>query len=504
MIQTKLEGGTTDRAVGRSSTAPAKHEGILLVCAALALAIPCVWQRHIEAMDLPSHVYNAWLASLIAHGEISGVKLVHPLTNVLGDWILSAGLSAFGPAWAARIVCIIAVEAFFWGMFALASAVSGRRVWAIVPFLAMLAYSVVFYFGFLTFYLATACSVWMLAVSWRFSRSRLWIACALAGLGFLASPLPVAWAICMIGYIYLARSISRWANVVLLVTGAGCLFVVRSAVMKLFLCHPSQAHADLFSFLRIIGALEFDPFQMQYLFLAAGVMLLGTAVFLVRVTDPTERFGPLAQLWLLNAFAFVALPSRIRFPVYGADLWFIQERIAFFLVIIFFAWAAKAMRGKGFTALCSLVALVYFVLLFVDQRALNRADEEIGFLVAQLPPRQKVVSSIHDEGARVNGLEHILDWACIGRCFDYANYEPSSLQFRVQTTGPNEVAAWVNGTAVEIEAKEHIVTAEEAPLYSVCPSSVPGRRFALRKLEAGEKTCSFSLPVTPALGRLFR
>ena len=93
------------------------RERVLMACVAAALLVPCVWQPHIEAVDLPSHLYNAWLARLIQHGQVSGLKLVHPATNVLADWLLSAGLRAFGPVWAARMVCAIAVEAFFWGRF---------------------------------------------------------------------------------------------------------------------------------------------------------------------------------------------------------------------------------------------------------------------------------------------------------------------------------------------------------------------------------------------------
>jgi len=40
----------------------------------LLLLIPCFWQRHIEAVDLPSHLYNAWLAILIGEGKAPASK----------------------------------------------------------------------------------------------------------------------------------------------------------------------------------------------------------------------------------------------------------------------------------------------------------------------------------------------------------------------------------------------------------------------------------------------
>jgi hypothetical protein len=48
-----------------------------LVIAVLSLFVvtPCFWHRRIEAADRPSHVYNAWLASLIAQGQAPGLFL---------------------------------------------------------------------------------------------------------------------------------------------------------------------------------------------------------------------------------------------------------------------------------------------------------------------------------------------------------------------------------------------------------------------------------------------
>ena len=156
----------------------------------------------------------------------------------------------------------------------------------------------------------------------------------------------------------------------------------------------------------------------------------------------------------------------------------------------------------GHTRLLTAITAIYFLFLYADQRALNRADAEVASLVSGLPYGQGVVAPMRDGGSRLNGLERVLDWSCIGRCFDFANAEPAALAFRVQATGPNPVAVADFYEALAMTHDEHTVTADEAPLYSVCPSSVPGRRFELRKVEAGEKTCSFSLPVTPPLERL--
>ena len=51
-----------------------------------------------------------------------------------------------------------------------------------------------------------------------------------------------------------------------------------------------------------------------------------------------------------------------------------------------------------------LLAAVFFVFLFRDERALNNFEDRMDGIVAQLPPGQRVVSPIIDPGLRVNAL----------------------------------------------------------------------------------------------------
>src|SRR5262245_45894484 len=97
-------------------------ETILVAAVALALLVPCFWQPHIIAGDVPSHVYNAWLAGLVNRGQAPGLYLAHPLTNVLSDWALQALLLPAGRTWAERIVIGASVEIFFWGAFVFVAA----------------------------------------------------------------------------------------------------------------------------------------------------------------------------------------------------------------------------------------------------------------------------------------------------------------------------------------------------------------------------------------------
>src|SRR3977135_3176718 len=93
----------------------------------IVLLIPCFWQRRIQAVDLCSHIYNSWLAQQIELGGAPGLRIVALSTNVLFDLILKTLYDNFGADAAQRIAVGGSVLIFFWGAFALVTAVHGAR-----------------------------------------------------------------------------------------------------------------------------------------------------------------------------------------------------------------------------------------------------------------------------------------------------------------------------------------------------------------------------------------
>src|SRR5580704_3843492 len=91
-----------------------------------AVLVPVFWHRRIEAGDLGSHLYNAWLAQLIRQGQAPGLWLARQWNNVLFDLLLSGLGSAFSLHMAEKIAVSFAVLIFFWGAFALIGAVARR------------------------------------------------------------------------------------------------------------------------------------------------------------------------------------------------------------------------------------------------------------------------------------------------------------------------------------------------------------------------------------------
>src|SRR2546428_442409 len=95
--------------------------------ASLALVTPCFWQARIQAGDLGSHLYNAWLAQLVEKGQAPGATIAPQWSNMLFDLALSgifklggarlaerAAVSLAGPTFSRRGVSVARWETVWW------------------------------------------------------------------------------------------------------------------------------------------------------------------------------------------------------------------------------------------------------------------------------------------------------------------------------------------------------------------------------------------------------
>src|SRR5437868_8582945 len=124
------------------------------VLLSVLLLTPCFWHSRIQAGDLGSHVYNAWLAQLIESHQVSGLVIARQWNNVLFDVLLLHAGNHFGFVAAEKIVVSFAVLVFFWGSFSFLAEAAGKPPWKLTPFLFVLAYGYVFHMGFMNYYLS--------------------------------------------------------------------------------------------------------------------------------------------------------------------------------------------------------------------------------------------------------------------------------------------------------------------------------------------------------------
>ena len=453
---------------------------------ALLLA-PCFWQSRIQAGDLSSHVYNAWLAQLIEHGQAPGLTLARQSNNVLFDLMLSGLMRAWGAAAAQRIAVSIAVLVFFWGAFAFvwsSSRPQARRApWQLAPCLAMLAYGWVFHMGFFNFYISLGLCFGALALARQPKPWTLAAAAGLLGIAYVAHALPVAWAVGLFAYQRVAQALPPRRRVWLLAGALAGLALVGFLLSALF---PSRRGAD--QVMSMTGADQLWIYGRGYLGVAVAILAVWALCF-QRLLDSrgVERtiLDIRFQLCAVSAAAVVLLPGGVLLPGFHHGLEFIAERMSLGGAVLFLGLIAATPLPRPLAGAMAAIAVVFFGLSYADERALNRVETEMERVVASLPPGQRVVSALADPESRVNPLAHLIDRICVGRCFSYANYEPSTAQFRVRADRANPFVVSTYGESWSIQTGGYVVKPRDLPLYNVDLCRPGSPRVCVTPLRAG-------------------
>jgi len=439
----------------------AKHRPLWFVLSSIALLLPCYWQPRIEAGDLSSHLYNAWLAGLIQSGRTPGVQIIHQNTNVLFDLLLRALFVSIGPAWAQRISVSLCVLVFVWGAFAFVSAVSGRAAWQLLPCLAMLAYGWVYHMGFFNFYLALGLCFWAMALLRQPTVPRLAAAIAIFAAAYTAHALPVLWSLALLAYSWTARRLSDRARLGL---AAGCILLLGAAHIVLRRTLVSQW--SIIQFTSSTGADQLQVFDGKYGLAMAALMLIWATCLADLLHQRAARTIPL-HWCVLTAAGILILPSTIFIPGFRHSLVYIAERMSLALgVCVCVLLGSIALRPVQRYAL-AVVALVFFGYLFRDERRLNLFEDRIDTAVAQLRAGERVVSPILDSDLRANALTHMVDRACVGRCYSYANYEPSTAQFRIRALAPNPFVVADYSDSWDLQNGKYVVQPADLPIYEL-------------------------------------
>jgi hypothetical protein len=434
--------------------------------ASVALLVPCFWQKRIQAGDLGSHIYNAWLAELIRQGSAPGLSIVPQKTNVLFDLLLSGLFRSVGSEAAQRIAVSLAVLVFVWGAFAFVAAVA-RREWALLPVIAILAYGWVFHIGFFNFYLSLGLCFWALALGWNLAPWRLLAAVPILVVASVAHAMPVGWVCAVLGFLWLARRLPSKRGQ-LIVTSAVALCAVHIAM--------TATMPTIWSFRQIENVAGVDQawvYNGKYWVVAAGLLLVLMALMADSIGRNGARNlfgGELFQVLAVTAAGIFLLPRAVWLPEYHQPLVFIPERMSLAAGVVVLAVAAKGSPRRWQRWTLGLLAAVFFIFLYGDERALNRFEDRTRDAVAQLPPMARVVSNVGVDG-HIRALVHIIDRVCIGRCYSYTNYEPSSDQFRIRVTGPTSIVAPTGLDSSRMELGKYVVQERDLPLYRISMAS---------------------------------
>jgi hypothetical protein len=473
-----------------------------VLLASLLVSIPCFWQPRIQAGDLSSHVYNAWLAQLIERGQAPGLRLARQSSNILFDLLLSGLLRTVGPGPAQRIAVCSAVLVFFWGAFAFVWSSSRQRPrrppWSLAPCLAMLAYGWVYHMGLFNFYISLGLCFAALALGTRRGR---WAAAAipLLALAWVAHAVPVAWAAALLAYFWMARALAPRYRLYLCAAALAGLGAV-----ALFLYAHLESRWSAGQFMGLTGADQVWVFGVHYIPLAVALLAVWLWWF-QRILD-TRGAGRTVldirfQLCLLCAACVVLIPGVVLLPGMRHTLNAIAERMSLATGVMFCGLAASLRPRRGEIAALAVIAALFFGFLYADERALNQVETRMAGLVARIPPGQRVVSGLADPNSRVNSMAHLVDRACLGRCFSYANYEPSTAQFRVRAERANPIVVWDYAQSWGMQAGGYVVQPRDLPLYAIDLCHPTGSALCIAPLTAGVRLRNTWMCVGPVFGK---
>ncbi len=485
-----------------------------------ALLIPVYWHRRIEAGDLGSHLYNAWLVQLIRQGQAPGLWIARQWNNVLFDLLLSGlgsafGLhSLFGLRVAEQIAVSFAVLIFFWGAFALIGAMARRPPWALSPLIAVFAYGWTFQMGFMNYYLSLGLCFLALALFLRGGssgscgmRGRL-LSLPLLPLIWMAHPLGVICFAAVAAYATLAKTLPPRYHACLLLAAVILLLGVRMFLARRYEVRWNPAARYFF----FNGADQLALYSSRYYLLyALFAALLLAALALDAKSHAMSRMSGSAnshasdgrrkdgfwsaigiplQLYLAVAIAGLLLPTRVQLPQYAQPLSYLTPRLSTVSAILACCMLA-AMKPKKWHAIASAaIAAIFFACLYMDTGNLNKLEAQVERSVAALPPMHRVVDNLDYRADSRVDAEHIVDRACIGHCFSYENYEPPSGQFRLRAL-PGNAIVYVEppaqpGGAANTQSRDDQAKALGTPVFELSQCNGSAAKICTRELSPQE------------------
>jgi hypothetical protein len=453
------------------------------------LLIPCFWQRYIVAGDLDSHMYNAWLAQLIKQGRAPGLWIAPQWQNILFDVMLSKLGMLFGLAVAERIAVAACVLIFFWGGFALIAAATRRPPWSLVPCLAMLSYGWTFQMGFFNYYLSLGLSFFALSIFWRGSTKQRLTALLFVPAVWAAHPLGLIWLAGAAVYIGAAQCLSGRSQIFLLAATGIFLAIASHYVYFHFYVQwkpipgINANGADQFS---LFLAGRADP---AWLWLIFGIICLSVDLFdRRRERQFWNQYSLPLQLYLAALMGVSLVPDAAYSPHFGTPISFITHPLSSICALLAICLLGIMRPRKWHMIGFSVIALIFFSYLHKTHVEMIRMETQAERLVSNLQPFQRVTLDLWRSSVLTVASNHIVDRACIGRCFSYSNYEPSSRQFRIRAVPGNPIVTSDPIVSNAMQTGEYMPHAGDPPFYQVYQCDTDPNRLCMRQLRVVTKS----------------
>jgi hypothetical protein len=199
------------------------------------------------------------------------------------------------------------------------------------------------------------------------------------------------------------------------------------------------------------------------------------------------------QLYALSLLAGLILPIAVLLPGYMAPLSFLTARITSVTAVLACCLLGLTAPQKWRLPCLAVIAVVFFVFLYRDTAELDHMEHQAEQYERILPSGTRVIATIWPfVGSRVS-INHLVDRACIGQCFSYGNYEPSSGQFRVRVQSQNPLVLATAADAGDAQNGKYIVRAQDLPIFEIYQCNLNMTALCMSELTVGEKSGSIGL-----------
>jgi hypothetical protein len=354
----------------------------------------------------------------------------------------------------------------------------------------MLAYGYSFNMGFMNYYLSLGLACFGLAILWR-GRGTDWIAGGLiAALAWLAHPIGFLWLLGMLVYVKVRAKMPGWWKLASPLAAASGF-----AAVRWYTSHRAslQADWDRGPFYLYNGADQLGLFGTRYFWLAGaafffGLVCAGTDVYSRRKEkDWWRQFELPFELYAVTFCAIALIPENLRPSAEEGWIGLLGSRLTTISAIFGLCVLGGIKPRKWHLAGFGICAAIFFAFLYQDTGWLNRLEEHAEELVSKLAPGTRVIVMIDaPEDSRMEFVDHAVERACIGHCFSYANYEPSSRQFRVRVREGSPVVTSSTDDAQDMASGQYEVQDENLPIKQIYQCDEKDlTKLCIRDLAAG-------------------
>jgi hypothetical protein len=377
----------------------------------------------------------------------------------------------------------------------------------LAPWLAVFSYGYVFQAGLINYYLACGIVFWVFAAFW--GRGIGWWAVAaipVLFVAYLAHPMPVLWLIGITAYCWIAKRIPIRFQAVLFLICTATLLVIRLVLASRFMTDWTRD--------QLIFATGIDQILLrgwQYTPIALGLLLFSLILLFKSENRGSTLTGLPAQAYFLTAIAIIVIPTAIRSSIYSPSASLIADRLSLLSAVLLLALLSYSPFKRWYLYAGLTGAAIFFGALYLDVGAQASAEAKIASLVEALPADARVVqiAGHQPQGAGSAGpsrpglfkrlsdrvftlccsrlsADHLLSRACVGHCFDFANYEPATGQFRIHPEPGNPVVMSTYFEVGSIAVGNFEIKPSYLPLYGLIRCGPNRSEFFVRPLEAGE------------------